>query len=96
MEDVSAQPSVSQPPLKEASSLLNSKNLLLLLLALLIVGAVVLFVLILNQKKLSTSLQTAKESTVSLTKDYDNPFDKNTQYVNPFSEYKNPFDELIK
>ncbi len=29
---------------------------------------------------------------VSLQKDYQNPFDKKTQYVNPFTQYKNPFD----
>lgn len=87
MEGVSVQPSAPQPPLKEASSLINSKNLLLLLLVALIVGAVV-FVLI--------SSQTVKEPTVSLTKEYENPFDKKTQYINPFSDYKNPFDNLTK
>lgn len=35
-----------------------------------------------------------KEPTVSLQKQYQNPFDKNSQFVNPFSSYKNPFDEL--
>lgn len=29
---------------------------------------------------------------VKLTTQYKNPFDKGTQYVNPFSRYKNPFD----
>ncbi len=28
---------------------------------------------------------------VSIKSDYKNPFDKNTQYVNPFDTYKNPF-----
>lgn len=36
-----------------------------------------------------------QEPTVVLQKQYQNPFDKSTQYVNPFSEFKNPFD-LIK
>ncbi len=35
-----------------------------------------------------------KEPTVSLQKQYQNPFDKNAQYLNPFSQYKNPFDAL--
>ncbi|MBI4226010.1 hypothetical protein HY612_02750 [Candidatus Roizmanbacteria bacterium] len=35
-----------------------------------------------------------QEVTVPLNTDYQNPFDKNTQYVNPFSQYKNPFDTL--
>lgn len=37
-----------------------------------------------------------KEPTVSLQNQYQNPFDKSAQYVNPFSEYKNPFDALKK
>ena len=28
---------------------------------------------------------------VSIKKEYKNPFDKKTQYVNPFDTYKNPF-----
>lgn len=31
---------------------------------------------------------------VKLQTQYQNPFDKNTQYVNPFSSYQNPFDNL--
>lgn len=97
MEGISVQPSAPQSPLKEVSKLLNSKNLLLLFLALLIIGAVVLFVLILNQRKLtSPGSQATQESTVSLKKEYENPFDKKTQYINPFSDYKNPFDNLTK
>ena len=32
-----------------------------------------------------------KKATVSLKKEYKNPFAKETQYVNPFQTYKNPF-----
>lgn len=53
----------------------------------LLVGTATFF---LTQKKQS------KESTVSLTKEYSNPFDTKTQYTNPFSGYQNPFDSLIK
>lgn len=35
-----------------------------------------------------------QEPTVSLQKQYQNPFDKSSQYINPFSSYKNPFDSL--
>lgn len=35
-----------------------------------------------------------KEPEVVVKTEYQNPFDKNNQYVNPFSEYKNPFDTL--
>ena len=72
-------------------SFIKRNSILLVILALLIILSGILIFVALNQKK------TAKiEPTVSLTKDYDNPFDKSTQYVNPFSEYKNPFDSLIQ
>lgn len=32
-----------------------------------------------------------KEPTVEVKKVYQNPFKKETQYVNPFETYKNPF-----
>jgi len=35
-----------------------------------------------------------QQSSVVLKKEYKNPFDKNSQYVNPFAQYKNPFDSL--
>lgn len=35
-----------------------------------------------------------KTASVQLENEYQNPFDKKTQYVNPFSSYKNPFDTL--
>lgn len=42
-------------------------------------------------KKIS---QNAEVLSVALKTDYSNPFDRETQYVNPFSSKKNPFDEL--
>lgn len=36
----------------------------------------------------------SKKLEVPLKSAYQNPFDQKTQYVNPFSEYKNPFDYL--
>lgn len=38
--------------------------------------------------------QAAAEPSVVLTAEYENPFDKKTQYTNPFSTYKNPFDSF--
>lgn len=38
--------------------------------------------------------RTGKNSAVAPQTDYSNPFDKDSQYVNPFSKYKNPFDLL--
>lgn len=31
---------------------------------------------------------------VTLTTQYENPFDRDSQYVNPFSTYKNPFNNV--
>ena len=36
----------------------------------------------------------ADSLNVALKTEYQNPFDKNTQYTNPFSDYQNPFDNL--
>jgi hypothetical protein len=33
-------------------------------------------------------------SSVELKPEYKNPLDKEAQYTNPFSDYKNPFDSL--
>ncbi len=49
-------------------------------------------------KNINTTISTGKslenQVNVSLKSQYDNPFDKNTQYVNPFSQSQNPFDNL--
>jgi len=76
------------PSISLNKSSLRRNILIVSVLLLIFVTGIVLFLLAQNKE--------TKEPTVSLTKEYDNPFDKNTQYVNPFSEYKNPFDELIK
>lgn len=63
------------------------------LLILLVVGislvALVYFRVIKNPFQNISFLQ--KESKVSIKKEYKNPFEKQTQYVNPFETYKNPF-----
>lgn len=67
--------------------------LLVLLLAGLVVG--VFLVSSGNPLKLfSKASEKKQEPTVTLQKQYQNPFDKSAQYVNPFSSYKNPFDSL--
>ena len=33
-------------------------------------------------------------SSVELKPEYENPLDKEAQYTNPFSDYKNPFDAI--
>lgn len=43
-----------------------------------------------------SQLAPASQATVALKKEYGNPFDKNTQYSNPFSVSQNPFDNLAQ
>ena len=61
-----------------------------------IVGAILYFmgVLKLPGKSTSTSPASSDDVQVELKKEYKNPFDKSTQYQNPFEEYQNPFDQL--
>lgn len=64
----------------------NGSVLLVVLLVVLVSLGVVGYFLL--AKKPSSSL----DPKVTLQTTVKNPFDKNAQYVNPFSGYKNPFD----
>lgn len=68
------------------------------LLLLLIAVAGVLYILIsqgiIKGPSLPALPGVKKEPTVQLQKQYQNPFDKDAQYINPFTQYKNPFDAL--
>lgn len=61
-------------------------HLLPILVVLALLGAVVFFI---SKGKLNISL--GKKPKVNLQETYSNPFDKESQYVNPFETYKNPF-----
>lgn len=74
---------------------------LLLLFLILTVAAIVAYVLIsagiiknpLAQKP-SKEISTNSKQTINLKSEYKNPFAKDTHYVNPFSDYKNPIDNI--
>lgn len=68
-------------------------HLAVLLLSLLLLLAVVFYLLVVKGL-VRNPLAPAQKPTVSLQSQYQNPFDKNTQYANPFSQYKNPFDTV--
>lgn len=71
--------------------------ILLVLISVISLALVFIFTRFLPQfqkNQLNNNQTGKKEAVVELKKEYQNPFDKNTQYVNPFSEYKNPFDSL--
>lgn len=65
------------------------------LLVVVIVSAVLFVVLILfgaiKNPFSKLSLVGQKGPKVAVKSEYKNPFDKKTQYVNPFETYKNPF-----
>ncbi|MBI4036861.1 hypothetical protein HY385_00360 [Candidatus Daviesbacteria bacterium] len=72
-------------------------HLLPLLLVVLVISLVALVFtgfIKLPSSSLVPKLTTSKEPTVALQNQYQNPFDKNAQYLNPFQAYKNPFDAL--
>lgn len=69
-------------------------HLALPLLLLLIIGAAVYFLIyfgIIKNPFGNLPIIGQKPPKVSVKTEYKNPFDKNTQYVNPFEPYKNPF-----
>ena len=69
------------------------KKYVIAILVLIGVLAVAAYVLIGRFGILPSSLKdiTQKKPAVQLKTTYNNPFDKKTQFVNPFEEYKNPF-----
>ena len=58
-----------------------------------LLSAVAILVVVALLKTPSSPLQkiVQKKPTVEVKTTYNNPFDKETQYVNPFEKYKNPF-----
>lgn len=68
-------------------------HLLIPLLLLLVVGAGAFFLIRFGVIKnpLSRLPLSQQQPTVSVKSDYKNPFKKETQYINPFETYKNPF-----
>lgn len=62
---------------------------ILLVIALIVIGVLVY---LLYSKGIIKSPRTQEQ--VRLNTKYTNPFDEESQYVNPFDEYKNPFDTI--
>lgn len=60
----------------------------LLLIAAIIIGVILVFT---GKLKLPSLPGGQKQPKVELKTEYKNPFKKETQYVNPFETYKNPF-----
>ncbi len=62
-----------------------------LALVVIIAVAVGLLLLVLISKNKVSLPGAKKEPTVQVKSEYKNPFNKDTQYVNPFDQYKSPF-----
>ena len=55
------------------------------------VAAVIITVVLYNIPSSPLQKIVQKKPNVQIKTSYKNPFDKNTQYMNPFEKYKNPF-----
>lgn len=73
------------PPAGEAG---NITLIPLIIILLLIVAGVAYFLI--SKGTIKNPLQ--KQPEPQLKTEYKNPFEKESQYLNPFDEYKNPFD----
>lgn len=66
----------------------------LFFLAVFILAAAILYSVFFKGKINAPKLPFQKESKVAVKEDYTNPFDKEAQYLNPFSQYKSPFENI--
>jgi len=88
-------PTANIKPARKTSAAPHLTILIGVVVALLLFG--VILVGLLNKSSKVTTTQsptTPQKPTVKLKTEYKNPFEKETQYVNPFAQYKNPFDNL--
>ena len=61
----------------------------------LIIGLIAVFVVTKTLTKSTQKLAKTQEIVaVAIKSEYQNPFDENTQYSNPFNDYQNPFDDI--
>ncbi len=86
----------SKPNNEETDNILknivgNKKNRLIAIVVFFVIGILVYlgFTIKIPYSNPITILQ--KKATVQLKTEYKNPFSKETQFVNPFDKYKNPF-----
>ena len=88
-----SQPNIAgaENALKRAGNKLNPKVVMILLIFV-GVGLLLFLGFVIKIPIPSNPLDLLKmKPSVALKKEYKNPFSKETQYVNPFQTYKNPF-----
>ena len=86
----------SQPDSKKTDNILNriikKRTNRLIAIAVVVIGVIVYIGFAIKIKIPSNPLSILqKKAAVNLKTEYKNPFAKETQYVNPFQTYKNPF-----
>ena len=78
------------------------KKLIVVLISALSVVLLLLIIMLVNTVRKTniapqiTTSTKPEESNINLKKEYENPFSTRIQYTNPFSDYKNPFDNLTQ
>lgn len=79
----------------------KSRMLMLVGVIVLVVFVVVVIVMTTLSRKSSSTADVPKAqqisgeiSDIALNEAYENPFDRDTQYSNPFNEFKSPFESL--
>lgn len=73
------------------SALLKNRRIFLILLLVIVVSLFTLVYFRIVKNPLQNVPLLQKGPKVSIKTEYKNPFKKETQYVNPFETYKNPF-----
>ena len=97
MDNSSPQPLVQENPSAVKGPINLNKKTIFLSLGILIVVLAIITALVLVKNKKNPSGETTQQAfkvQVPVKVEYGNPYDKKTQYVNPFSSYKNPLDFL--
>lgn len=67
---------------------------LVIVIGVIAIWALVLYLLISQGIIKKPKIFAPAETAVELKTKYNNPFDKQAQYVNPFDQYKSPFQNL--
>ena len=97
MNNSSPQPLVAENPSAVKGPINLNKKTIFLLLGIITAVLVIITALVLVKNRKNPAGETTQQTSkvqVPVKVEYKNPFDKKTQYINPFSSYKNPLDFL--
>ena len=75
-------------------SVFKKKNIqlaVIILLSLIVVTSILVYLKIFKLPSTVSIPTLQKQAAINLKSEYKNPLKKETQYVNPFDKYKNPF-----